>query len=747
MTLGGAGLAANATEPAAEAPTELVAVNKYEAAEALTGKTEALLRSEEAKRYIKVTDGGHVIHLDEELAQRANSVELRTASKAAPIPGDPAAGSLPGAPVTIYLDFDGETVEGTEWNRTEDKASMTFAAASAADAAYQKEVWAAVAEDYAPFNVNVTTTNPGPEGLFKSSADDAVFGSHVVITDSYSDVLGQAEGSGGIAFLSGAGSHYLSPAFVFASAMAGDPSQAPAKSVAEAASHEAGHNFGLEHDGIGSKEYFNPEGGLWGPVMGAVYHAPVSQWSIGDYAGATNKQDDLAVITDRSAASYVFTGATLDGQPYTGKSVCPLGDADPQNPKPGDQWQVPNAENRCDGTGAMITLNFEYTDRADARADSVGNDAASATVVDNASGSFEAEGVIINRADVDVFRVNTAGGELTAQVDVAEISPNLDAKLTLTDSSGATVAENDPAATRDSDTKATGLDASLSATGLAAGAYYLTVDGVGAGDPGSATPAGSDGYSDYGSLGNYTLSGTAAPAEAAIAPVTITSPADGATVPAGTLKVTGKGEPGATITVAGPDGVGDVLVGADGNWTADVPVSNYGTFDIKATQDVDGSSAAVKINVNIPAPVVNPVANVDEGKAVTVTGKGVAGATVTVTYTRAGGTAVVGEATVAADGTWSLDLGVLPVGEYTVLATQALDGQVSGESNHVTFAVVGAGGGGGGGNGGGNGGGGDGELPTTGGDSMAGLALGAIALLAAGAGAGALALRRSKAAL
>ena len=745
MTLGGVGLAANATEPLAETPSAFVAGDKYEAAAALTGKSVNELKHEEAQQFIKVTDRGHVVHIDSELAEHANSVELRTASKAAPIPGDPAGGSLPGAPVTIYLDFGGETVEGTEWNRTEDKASMTFTPASAANAGFQQEVWAAVAEDYAPFNVNVTTTDPGADALFKSSADDPNFGSHVVITDSYDDVLSQGAGSGGIAFLGGAGSHYLSPAFVFASAMHDNPAQAPAKSVAEAASHEAGHNFGLEHDGIDSNEYFNPDGGLWGPVMGAVYHAPVSQWSIGDYNGATNQQDDLAVITDRSAAQYFFMGATLDGEPYLGDYVCALNGADPQNPKPGDQWQVPNAANECDGTGAMLTLNFEYTDRADARADSVGNDAASATVVDNASGSFEAEGVIINRADVDVYRVNTSGGEVTAKVDVAEISPNLDAKLTLTDSSGATVAENDPAAAPESQTKATGLDASLSATGLAAGTYYLTVDGVGTGDPGAATPAGANGYTDYGSLGNYSLSGTAAPAEAAIAPVTITSPADGASVPTGTLTVTGKGEPGATVKVAGPDGLGDVLVDGEGNWTMDMPVSNYGTFDITATQEIDGSSATVKINVTIPAPVVNPVANVDEGKAVTVTGKGVAGATVTVTYTRAGGTAVVGEATVAADGTWSLDLGVLPVGEYTVLATQALDGQTSGESNTVSFAVVGAGGGGG--NDGGNGGGGDGELPTTGGDSMAGLALGAIALLAAGAGAGALALRRSKAAL
>jgi len=58
--------------------------------------------------------------------------------------------SLPGATGVIYLDFDGEKGPFVGWGSFD-------AAPSGASNAQIKEVWQRVAEDFAPFNINVTT--------------------------------------------------------------------------------------------------------------------------------------------------------------------------------------------------------------------------------------------------------------------------------------------------------------------------------------------------------------------------------------------------------------------------------------------------------------------------------------------------------------------------------------------------------------------------------------------------------------
>src|SRR5215212_997216 len=78
--------------------------------------------------------------------------------------GVPQLSSRPGAAASLYLDFDGN-VESQWGNRTNvvtpaydtdgNKASF-----SATEVAAIREIWARVAEDYAPFNLNVTTMPP-----------------------------------------------------------------------------------------------------------------------------------------------------------------------------------------------------------------------------------------------------------------------------------------------------------------------------------------------------------------------------------------------------------------------------------------------------------------------------------------------------------------------------------------------------------------------------------------------------------
>ena len=75
------------------------------------------------------------------------------------------------------------------------------------------------------------------------------------------------------------------------------------KYIAEAASHEVGHNFSLTHDGttVGQGSPCRGQTGyycghdMWSPIMGVGYYTPLSQWSKGEYQNANNGgQDDMA---------------------------------------------------------------------------------------------------------------------------------------------------------------------------------------------------------------------------------------------------------------------------------------------------------------------------------------------------------------------------------------------------------------------------------------------------------------------
>jgi hypothetical protein len=73
--------------------------------------------------------------------------------------------------------------------------------------------------------------------------------------------------------------------------------------MVEAGSHELGHNLGLSHDGIaGGATYYDGHGSgatSWAPIMGVGYYVNVSQWSKGEYASASNGEDDLAIVAGK----------------------------------------------------------------------------------------------------------------------------------------------------------------------------------------------------------------------------------------------------------------------------------------------------------------------------------------------------------------------------------------------------------------------------------------------------------------
>jgi hypothetical protein len=77
----------------------------------------------------------------------------------------------------------------------------------------------------------------------------------------------------------------------------------------------------------------------------------------------------------------------------------------------------------------------------------------------------------------------------------ADSGANLDLAVGLYSSSGSLLGSFNGA----------GLATTLAWSNLAAGTYYVKLDGVGTGNPTSSTPTG---YNDYGSVGNYLITGT-----------------------------------------------------------------------------------------------------------------------------------------------------------------------------------------------------------------------------------------------
>jgi hypothetical protein len=99
------------------------------------------------------------------------------------------------------------------------------------------------------------------------------------------------------------------------------------KTIGEAVSHEAGHTLGLSHDGGPENPQYYDGHGAWAPIMGRPIDPtmPVTQWSRGEYASATNFEDDLAIIAGQAgyrpddhanssnAATVVSSNSTTSG--------------------------------------------------------------------------------------------------------------------------------------------------------------------------------------------------------------------------------------------------------------------------------------------------------------------------------------------------------------------------------------------------------------------------------------------------
>jgi hypothetical protein len=367
--------------------------------------------------------------------------------------------SRPSAPNVLYLNFAGERVSSTVWNNTlnrslipavpfsTDSDATTF---SDAEQLAIRRIWQRVAEDYAPFDIDVTTERPA---VFNTRT------AHVLITRN-TDANGDPNPSstaGGVAYLNVFGTtSYASyrPVWVYHNNLGNEESY-----IAEAVAHEVGHNFGLTHDGkTDGAEYYGGHGSgeiSWAPLMGTGYNRNVSHWCKGEYHLANNTQDDLATLAGK-------IGYRADDHGNTHGTATPLA--------------------ITGGTNIVVT-----TPETDPNNTQPAN-----------------KGVLERNTDVDIFWFVTGSGP----VDLA-VSPwivpggrtrggNLDLRTDLYNEAGTLLLSDNPA---------TQTGARIR-TNLVEGRYYLHVRNSDAGDPFNSTPTG---YTAYGSLGQYFISGTVAP--------------------------------------------------------------------------------------------------------------------------------------------------------------------------------------------------------------------------------------------
>jgi len=276
----------------------------------------------------------------------------------------------------------------------------------------------------------------------KYSAAPAASRMRLIVTTT-SDWYGAA---GGVSYVGSFTWGDDTPSWIFSALLNYDP-----KKVAEAVSHEAGHTLGLQHQSrydanCNKLNEYNPGSGNfatgWSPIMGVSYYTNSSTWMKGKSTiSCSTIQDDIAMISG-------------------------------------------------------------YPNNLFIRADDAGNAYTTAKVLNVASTTINATGIITTQGDKDVFSISNASLRKFTIIVKPEAagsgdkSANLNVKLSLLNKVGGVIKSYSP----------TTLSARID-TILRPARYYLVVEGVNS----AYIP-------DYGSVGKYTITGSA------VATATLTQP-------------------------------------------------------------------------------------------------------------------------------------------------------------------------------------------------------------------------------
>ncbi|HEY7090473.1 MAG TPA: fibronectin type III domain-containing protein [Tepidisphaeraceae bacterium] len=202
----------------------------------------------------------------------------------------PALNSDPDATAQLFLDFNGAdamtwgqftTTQTPSYDTDGDPGTFT-----AGELTNIQQIWSRVSEAYSPFNINVTTVDPG-------NLDDHV--TTRVVVGGNGSWYGAA---GGVAYVGAFSNSAPNIAWVFPAML----SNGNVKFTSDAIEHEAGHTFGLQHQSVysGTKKTneYNPGSAAKAPIMGNSYSASRSLWWSGQSSiSSSTIQNDVSVIS------------------------------------------------------------------------------------------------------------------------------------------------------------------------------------------------------------------------------------------------------------------------------------------------------------------------------------------------------------------------------------------------------------------------------------------------------------------
>jgi hypothetical protein len=209
----------------------------------------------------------------------------------------PVLNSLPGASATLYLNFTGDFV--SSWLGYSNISTPAFdtdgdgAALSQTEVTTITQIWQVVAENYAPFKINVSTVDPRTVSGYTGTVSQIDVGGNGSWTGGTYGGLAQVGG------LSGSSANNPVRGFVFPNNLG----NGNVFYTGEAISHESGHTMGLQHQAAYSgttqtSQYQQGPGDGTAPILGVSYYATRGMWWYGQSAlGSTSYQDDMAVIS------------------------------------------------------------------------------------------------------------------------------------------------------------------------------------------------------------------------------------------------------------------------------------------------------------------------------------------------------------------------------------------------------------------------------------------------------------------